>query len=1421
MSSSPRDKIVEKSRRVVRGYAAARDDWNPASSLSSLLRQMQREYEGRFLYELIQNAYDAQPVNAEGNIVVLLDLEEGDHGVLYVANGGTPFTDHNFEAICDLARSDKAPDVSIGNKGVGFKSVLQVCQWPEIYSAEEPGQHRFEGYCFTFAHPEMYVELAGGDTELAAHMRKDLSPYFLPAPIDHQPPHVLEFASRGLATVVRLPIKSTSAREIVVERVTRLAEEDVPVHLFLERLRTIEITRLDAESAAQTRMLSRKAIPVGAPAPGSGQRFEHVDLGEQGRWFITSRCMPAEAMREAIAESIAEGQLDESWATWSHDAWVSVATRTDGLDIRPRLYTFLPMEREASAPLHGHIHAPFSTRLARTSVSENVLLNARLLDCAASASTAAILAFRDSDDVLPETALIDLLAWDEHHHRRVTQSFADADIEMEHLEVIPIEPLPGRRRAALSSTYTWRYADLALLNQRRLARDAGAELVSAIITGRRLERLEEYCRTFFQVGFKAEGRLRADWVEKVARAIHARRSRPRTWDSFYDDLAKIFEHDASALRGRTILLGDDGQLHSSPPDDDGQDHPLVFFPPARERTDEDDEVEADVDLKPPASLRRALILMSEELRWTRQDGPLRRRTPARRFLEDSKLVRRFRTVDLLEHIGRALARSNRVDLARDALRFTFSLSMATRSVRQRDLQAVGLRVPTRGGWRRADHAFFSPGWETPLAGLLSELINRASPSGEIAAIADLLLNEPRGWPCPVDDRDGWRAFLTQLGVRDGLWPRPVAHGRDASDGEYLTPSYTARRFSLTAADTERWVQAVTASTGWKPCHPYTPYRPRDDISIIPGQAEYEAFDHRARVLFGYLVAAGLEHWPTGALEITWHRYRHPAQPDERQWPSPIAAFLRETAWLPVTVPGHQREEAFAAPRDAWYFADSRGEELPYFSPLLTGHLRRRLSADTKALARLKQAGLADWGDPDDSPHLLRHLASLVEQDALSHTGAFAFSRAYEEAWSRAAGLPLEQFAGAAGDLPVVVTRAGQLATQRPSDTAEPHLFLLGQGSSLASRALEVSDLPVIDISSKDEARVRPLLKALFKDRLLTVDDLKFEVITDTGRFTPDGSGELLIDGDRRWLETLIALILETRRSGPGQLGPSQRTEVAERLRRVRRVETSTISVRIGQFPINLPERQSQVVPLDDLQHPTLVVVPHHNPRSDLEDLIAISRPLCELLGITYCEDPLQLALERLHGERCVSPEDDDFARVLEISPDRIAEIRSHLGRSLGKALHLLVPLVAYHAGIPQALALRDARSRIENGDDIRAVLSAVAPSLPALDLALAASQKADTLSGFRDMLGLDYERFNIALRSLEPEYEPIHNQQGHLQAMEHYVQVNRSGLLLDLRCRFAAAFQPAHRWTHMSTRGNSPSCLIRPGWTCTTFPQMT
>ena len=63
----------------------------------------------------------------------------------------------------------------------------------------------------------------------------------------------------------------------------------------------------------------------------------------------------------------------------------------------------------------------------------------------------------------------------------------------------------------------------------------------------------------------------------------------------------------------------------------------------------------------------------------------------------------------------------------------------------------------------------------------------------------------------------------------------------------------------------------------------------------------------------------------------------------------------------------------------------------------------------------------------------------------------------------------------------------------------------------------------------------------------------------------------------------------------------------------------------------------------------------------------------------------------------------------------------------------------------------------------------------------------DSLSSFRDALALDYGRFNAALRALTPEYEPVHNHDGHAQAMAHYVQANRSRLLQELRRRYFAA----------------------------------
>jgi len=105
------------------------------------------DYDGRTVIELLQNGHDAHSrVRHDGALEVVLYEDEGAHGVLYVANAGSPVDHDDFEAICSLGLSNKRPDEGIGNKGVGFKSVLQLADSPEIYSASRQGSGRFDGY---------------------------------------------------------------------------------------------------------------------------------------------------------------------------------------------------------------------------------------------------------------------------------------------------------------------------------------------------------------------------------------------------------------------------------------------------------------------------------------------------------------------------------------------------------------------------------------------------------------------------------------------------------------------------------------------------------------------------------------------------------------------------------------------------------------------------------------------------------------------------------------------------------------------------------------------------------------------------------------------------------------------------------------------------------------------------------------------------------------------------------------------------------------------------------------------------------------------------------------------------------------------------------------------------------------------------
>ena len=98
--------------------------------------QIGADYHGRFIVELLQNASDqAAKARLEKSDVVIIRTSE----VIAITNEGVPFDEDGLRSL-PPGLSTKNPSDTIGNKGVGFKSVFQVSEFPEIYSSSAKHQ---------------------------------------------------------------------------------------------------------------------------------------------------------------------------------------------------------------------------------------------------------------------------------------------------------------------------------------------------------------------------------------------------------------------------------------------------------------------------------------------------------------------------------------------------------------------------------------------------------------------------------------------------------------------------------------------------------------------------------------------------------------------------------------------------------------------------------------------------------------------------------------------------------------------------------------------------------------------------------------------------------------------------------------------------------------------------------------------------------------------------------------------------------------------------------------------------------------------------------------------------------------------------------------------------------------------------------
>jgi hypothetical protein len=102
-------------------------------------RALTREYWGRFLIELLQNARDAWLSGESDGRDGILRIRLTKEPALVVCNEGDPLTtDVVLQSISKFGESPKPFGTAIGHKGIGFKAVLELTRTPRLFSRLDP-----------------------------------------------------------------------------------------------------------------------------------------------------------------------------------------------------------------------------------------------------------------------------------------------------------------------------------------------------------------------------------------------------------------------------------------------------------------------------------------------------------------------------------------------------------------------------------------------------------------------------------------------------------------------------------------------------------------------------------------------------------------------------------------------------------------------------------------------------------------------------------------------------------------------------------------------------------------------------------------------------------------------------------------------------------------------------------------------------------------------------------------------------------------------------------------------------------------------------------------------------------------------------------------------------------------------------------
>lgn len=353
------DRIVQENLGVYRASVGRlQEDVSQEAQVAS-------DYRGRLVYELLQNSDDAMAADGGINDRVAFVITENE---LWVANSGRPLTEADIRGLCGLGASSKvgatgSRRASIGHKGLGFKSVLELTDTPETFS---------RSHSFALGPEAAMREVTALWGQLGHQPPKHVPHMRFPTRLSTAPEQWRRFLADGYNTAFRLPYKTSfgqAKREELSESLLRLPLTTV---LFLKHLEHIDVeSRLPGLTSRQSWTVERRRSQddVGAIVPSldrSGSyvvRVQRVD-GE-GATFLLSHAGDLEIgpHRSGLAGPAWDGvtRTEVSVAALHPDEALAMP-----LDWR-RFHVFLPTQEVNDYPLL--VNGAFGTDLSRRHVA--------------------------------------------------------------------------------------------------------------------------------------------------------------------------------------------------------------------------------------------------------------------------------------------------------------------------------------------------------------------------------------------------------------------------------------------------------------------------------------------------------------------------------------------------------------------------------------------------------------------------------------------------------------------------------------------------------------------------------------------------------------------------------------------------------------------------------------------------------------------------------------------------------------------------------------------------------------------------------------------------------------------------------------------------------------------------------------------